>query len=350
MARILYGVAGEGLGHALRSSIVIDELGKKNDFHIITSGRAYKLLKERYENVTEIPGFFLNIKNNKLLSSNAITCVPPFLKNRIPAKNLLENVVKNFKPDIILNDFEPYLPWVSKRNNIPQISIDNINSMLRTDANFENFPWHLKQAAKLTTKLFSPHSDYFFIPSFFDAKTNVENASLVKPLISSQFFKYKNTSSKNNHFLVYQTTNSNSKLINELKQVNDKFLVYGFNKNEVDKNLEFKEFSKEGFLEDLVNSKGVIMNGSFSLMNEAIYLNKPVLSEPIKNYYEQNLNAHYLEKLGLGIHSDKITKEQIDFFKNSLNVYEDNMKNIKFDNNQGFFKELNNKIDELVNK
>ena len=38
--KILYGVAGEGMGHATRSRVVLDELVKEHEVRIVTSGRA----------------------------------------------------------------------------------------------------------------------------------------------------------------------------------------------------------------------------------------------------------------------------------------------------------------------
>ena len=45
MARILYGVAGEGMGHAIRSRVVIDHLSRSHDVQVVVSGRAHGYLK-----------------------------------------------------------------------------------------------------------------------------------------------------------------------------------------------------------------------------------------------------------------------------------------------------------------
>jgi uncharacterized protein (TIGR00661 family) len=38
--RILYGVVGEGMGHAIRSRVVLDELVQRHDVQVVVSGRA----------------------------------------------------------------------------------------------------------------------------------------------------------------------------------------------------------------------------------------------------------------------------------------------------------------------
>jgi uncharacterized protein (TIGR00661 family) len=47
MARILYGVAGEGMGHAIRSRVVIDHLARSHDVQVVVSGRAHDYVKAR---------------------------------------------------------------------------------------------------------------------------------------------------------------------------------------------------------------------------------------------------------------------------------------------------------------
>ena len=43
--RILYGVNGEGLGHATRSEVVIGSLLNEHDVRVMASGAAFKYLE-----------------------------------------------------------------------------------------------------------------------------------------------------------------------------------------------------------------------------------------------------------------------------------------------------------------
>lgn len=49
-----------------------------------------------------------------------------------------------------------------------------------------------------------------------------------------------------------------------------------------DGNLQFKNFNEDEFYRDLASCRAVITNGGFSLMTEALYLQKPILSVPVK--------------------------------------------------------------------
>ena len=51
--------------------------------------------------------------------------------------------------------------------------------------------------------------------------------------------------------------------------------------------------------------------GGFTLMSEAVYLHKPLLSVPVEGQFEQVLNALYLEKLGYGMYTKSLEGDVI---------------------------------------
>jgi len=77
-------------------------------------------------------------------------------------------------------------------------------------------------------------------------------------------------------------------------------MVYGFDEERREGNLHFKKNSESGFLEDLASCRYVVCGGSHTLVSEALFYGKPVISFPIKNAFEQYLNALYLKRLGYG--------------------------------------------------
>jgi UDP-N-acetylglucosamine:LPS N-acetylglucosamine transferase len=66
----------------------------------------------------------------------------------------------------------------------------------------------------------------------------------------------------------------------------------------------FKTFSEDGLLSDMASCDFVICGGGHTLMSEALYYGKPIISLPVKGAFEQWLNAHYLRKLRFGLHLD----------------------------------------------
>src|SRR2546423_6549680 len=67
--RILYGVVGEGMGHAMRSRVVLDELAKEHEIQVVVSGRAHDYLNQRATerlSVKKIWGYTLVYEDNEV--------------------------------------------------------------------------------------------------------------------------------------------------------------------------------------------------------------------------------------------------------------------------------------------
>ena len=90
----------------------------------------------------------------------------------------------------------------------------------------------------------------------------------------------------------------------------------------------------------------MITNGGFTLIGEALHLGKPILSVPVKQQFEQILNAIYLERLGYGEYHKFLNKKIITDFLSKLENYRENIKSYKKQDNSKIFKE----IDELVER
>ena len=122
MTRILYGLCGVGIGHAVRGKVIIEHLKKKHDVLIICSSKPYDYLKREFKNVHKIEGFELIFRDNSI--ADYLT----FLKNlkKIYRLNLenIEKIIEDFKPELIISDWETFSSIYAKRNDIPLISID----------------------------------------------------------------------------------------------------------------------------------------------------------------------------------------------------------------------------------
>lgn len=351
LLKILYGLPSEGMGHATRSNVIISHLVKHHDVRIVTSDRAYLFLKERFpEKVFEIKGFHLAYKNGKVSKYNSASML---LKNG--PKDLITNfnkyweVHKEFKPDLVISDFDSFAFFFAKFNKTPLICIDNIQVLNRCELDFA-IPKSEKsnyRIAKNIVKAKVPNANYYLITSFFNAQTIKKNTSLVPPILRNKIL---NTHSKpGEHILVYQTSASQNNIIPVLKQLSKtNFVVYGFNKSELCNNVILKEFSEDDFIEDLSSAKAVIANGGFSLLSEAVYLKKPVCSVPIKGQFEQYVNAAYIETCGYGRHFNEFSSDSIKAFLFDLDVFQHNINQYKQNGNSETFKKLDEIIDMVT--
>jgi uncharacterized protein (TIGR00661 family) len=109
-------------------------------------------------------------------------------------------------------------------------------------------------------------------------------------------------------------------------------------------NLRFLPFSDQGFVDDLRTARGVVANGGFTLLGEAVYLHRPVLSVPVRRQFEQVLNARYLEKEGYGMAAEAVTGEVLAEFLEKLPDLRRNLASYRQDGNRA----LLSRLDELL--
>jgi uncharacterized protein (TIGR00661 family) len=346
--KILYGLPSEGMGHATRSNVIISHLAKTHDVKIATSDRAYAFMKERFPGmVYEIKGFHLAYKDGGIAKYSTAAML---LKNA--PKDLIANihkycqVHKEFKPDLVISDFDSFTFFFAKLNKIPLISIDNIQVMDRCKLDFP-IPEPEKnsyQLAKNIIKAKVPNAAYYLITSFFEAEPCKKNTAIIPPILREKILNA--TSKAGEHILVYQTSSSQNNIIPMLKQIPQiKIFVYGFNKSEIHDNVILKKFSEDEFIGDLSSAKGIISNGGFSLLSEAVYLKKPVCSIPVKGQFEQYINAAYIEKCGYGRHFNDFSPDLIKSFLFDIDIFQRNINQYKQNGNDETFR----KLDEIIN-
>ena len=344
--RIFYSVCGEGMGHAIRSSVILEHLTKKHDVYIFSSERAYEFLASKFDNVFEIGGFNTVYENNVVRTKKtffkALKANPTNLKE---GYNVLYMECKRIKPNIIISDFENYSSMLSKIMNIPLISLDNIHML--TQCEYDYPPNHRADmlTAKAVTKSYILRPKRHIITSFFyPPLKHPKMTALYPPVLREEIMKLEPVEGE--HVLVYQTAESSINLMEELKKLDYKFIVYGFNKDEVDENLTYRSFNEEQIFEDMRTAKAIIVNGGFTMISEAIYLKKPIYSTPAHKNFEQILNGFYVEKLGFGEYHDKLDVKKIESFLDNLDKYQENLNKVEPWDNTEILKDLDLSIEK----
>ncbi len=347
---IFYCICGEGMGHAIRSSVIIDRIKDKYDVYIFSSDRAYKYLNEKFDNVYKIGGFNTVYINNKV--NNTKTLINALKRNPLNIKEGYEELYKKARklsPDVIVTDFEIYATMVSKLLSIPLISLDNIHMITQTAIDYP--PKHQGEMlkAKGVIKSYVIKPKIHILTSFFYPKIKPKKrAVLYPPVIREDILKLKPTIE--DHIIVYQTSKESVKLVEQLKSLNEKFIVYGFNKDEVDENLTYKLFNENEFYNDLASAKAVICNGGFTFISEAISLKKPIYSVPAIGNFEQTLNGFYVQKLGYGEYHEETSPKKVEKFLKRLPKYQEKLAKVKKTNNDGIVNELIYRIEKYSKK
>jgi uncharacterized protein (TIGR00661 family) len=352
--RILYGVVGEGMGHATRSKVVCEHLlARGHEVKIVVSGRAHDFLARTFRDVVEIKGLTIRYVDNRVdidgtLARNVLAA-PWMLAANVGA--YFERVAR-FRPDAVISDFDSFAYFFAKRHRLPIMSIDNQQIISRC-----KLGKFAKQGVKVDyqmTKTFVraklPACDHYVVTTFFFPpvrKRYEKETTLVPPILRPAIVDAKKRTRPGEHVLVYQTSTSDTRLVEELNAVQgEKFVVYGLRKSARRGNCTLKEFSEDGFVDDLAMARAVVTNGGLTLIGEAVYLGKPVFSVPVRNQYEQTLNARYLEELGYGLSAERVQADLLRLFLQETPKYATRLAKHRQDGNR----ELLDVVDRVLER
>jgi uncharacterized protein (TIGR00661 family) len=118
---------------------------------------------------------------------------------------------------------------------------------------------------------------------------------ILAPHIRSVIRDNKDKAERKDYILVYLSAYKVEDLVNVFSKYKDfKFVIFS---SQIDKpgwnnsNVKFRSANQSEFMYALLQCRGVITGGGFETVAEALYLNKPVLTIPIKGQYEQECNA-----------------------------------------------------------
>ncbi|HKV91857.1 MAG TPA: glycosyltransferase family protein [Candidatus Angelobacter sp.] len=346
MANILYGVNGEGSGHSTRAKEVITHLLRQgHSVHVVSFDRGLRNLSESFP-VTEIFGLRLTYINNRVRYKRTLA------KNLIKAPRAARTVkqlvrlIEEKNIDLVITDFEPLTCHAAHRKRLPVIAIDNQHAITNTRISLPRGYRRDAATVKLVTHMMTPRANVNLVLSFFPAAAKKRNTFVFPPIVRHEVLS--TTPHQGDYALVYVTSPAKD-LAALLKQVNYKFIAYGFgtegpNGSCRDGNILFKKPSMEGFLRDLAGAGAVIANAGFSLVSEALHLGKPYLAIPVSHQFEQTFNAYYVGKMGYGAFWEKLDKEKVESFLFNLPVYAEKLQSYPRSGNQALLA----KLDELI--
>ncbi|WP_223651699.1 glycosyltransferase family protein [Hymenobacter psoromatis] len=351
---ILYGVPGEGLGHATRSKVVIAWLLEQgHEVRVVSSSRAFALLDRAFPGrVLEIKGFHLAYKKLTVSKSRTVS-----LTLRTAPETLQTNfrqyraLLRGFRPETVISDFESFSYFFAKLLRVPVISIDNMQIISRAHLDMVVPP--AQQAhydlARHLVRVKLPRARHYLITTFFELPLRpryAERTTLVPSIIRPDI--QATTPTRGGYVLVYQSATTQDDLVGILQQLPDQeFRVYGFNKDEAHGNVLLRPFSEAGFIAELAGCRAVLTNGGFSLISEAVYLRKPVGAVPIPAQFEQWLNAAEIEKRGYGRHFETLTATNVAAFLAGLPQFETALAGYSQRGNEVLFARLGELLNEL---
>jgi uncharacterized protein (TIGR00661 family) len=309
--KILYGVVGEGMGHAMRSRVVLEYLlSRGHEIEIMASSRAADFLAARFRGVRRIHGFHIVYEENRMKLAATVRSNLRATAAKLPANmKAYFELVEQFDPHVVISDFESWTYLYGKLHDLPVISVDN-NQMLSRCRHPPEVTKPLLdfRLARLFAQSKLPFCHHYVITTFFHPDTCKPRTTLVPPILRPEILAARST--PGDHLLVYQTAEGNTGLARTLADTGMECRIYGMRRGiqeeQVEGNLRYRPFDEAAFIADLASARAAIAGGSFTVMGEAVYLRKPMLSVPVGGQFEQVLNARWLERLGYGRHAESL--------------------------------------------
>jgi uncharacterized protein (TIGR00661 family) len=354
---ILYGIVGDGLGHSIRSSVIIRRLIEDgHDVHIVVSGDGLEYMKSRFPNVSQIWGLQVTTKDNRIdpmltaygLFRGAISGVP---------RNILQffEVARQFEADLVITDFDSWSNVFAKLHDIPVIALDNCHllthvehpeEIVGVDDYFDKY-----KMAQIIAENRVPGAAHYMVSSFACPRVTRERTTLVPPVLRPAILETE-PNDDGDHLLVYQTSYSTFETKRLLEELDVSIKAYGLEpgltEDRVEGNITYRPFSEQGFIDDLASCRALFASSGFTLMTEAMHLGKPYFALPVEGQIEQMVNARYLRTLGYGDYSLTPTAEDLHSFLERLPEYRANLQGYERADNSKTFDLLYKLMEELV--
>ncbi len=310
--RILYGAFAQGQGHFSKAAVLIPLLeARGHQVRLISSGGKEPPSGYSFRWHRHFPALSYVISKGKTDYKKTVAKwakeVPTVFKHLWKLRRL----VKEYEPDLIISDFEPLTASPFLEPSCEVIAISRQVALFdRAIPLPDGMNWDRK-LARTVIRLFTAGADrlfgYHYEPLSFRSVPPIIRTELqeLTPTLDGPYFVY-------NH---YHTEDSGKAehLIQWAKKQNQEVIAYGFPEIKRGKNglVDFRPAHREKFFTDMSQAKGVITTAGLTTPLEAFLLNKPVVSVPIPNQWEQLVNAFHLDNAGIAKWSEEWDYDQL---------------------------------------
>ncbi|REK09044.1 MAG: hypothetical protein DWQ37_19490 [Planctomycetota bacterium] len=298
--KIFYGICGEGMGHGGRSIAMIERLvALGHRVTLFTYADAFRLLSGAGYEPHEIAGIRFHQKSDGAVDPlRTARLFGQFLSERRESLDLIRQIAIDEQPDLFLTDFEPLTASVASSLGIECVSIDNQHRFCHPLGS--EFPLFLQAYGRLTGKFvrhWLKRPRQCIVAVFHDCPES-RHYRPVDALMRQRIVEL--TPSEGDHVLVYARRGLGRRIVEAAAQVpHARFIAYGYEGPPAD-NIEYRPTSEERFAQDLASCRAVVCSGGQQLIGEARYFGKPLLVVPIPKQHEQEVNARYARRDGIG--------------------------------------------------
>ncbi len=285
--KILYAIQGTGNGHLCRAMDVIPCLQQLGEVDVLISGIQADIdlpfeIKYRLHGLSFIFGKNGGVDLWKTFISSTLR---KFIQeiNSIPVEDY----------DLVINDFEPITAWACHTKDIPCIGLSHQIGALHPNS---PKPEDGDLMGKFIMKNYAP------VTSAYGFHFEEYDKTIFTPVIRESIRNL--TPSNAGHYTVYLPSYDDAHLLKHLSKFSDiRWDVFSKHNNHPIqyKNISINPICSDSFVKSMASSEGVLCGAGFETPAEALYLGKKLLVIPMKNQYEQHLNAASLSNLGVPV-------------------------------------------------
>jgi len=315
--KMMFCVLGEGRGH-MTQAMAVKEMAESagHELVAVTLGvSAHRQVPEYFESamktpIRRLPTLEFKYKDSKAVSNTAtLLGVLGNLPKYRRIVRQLDEVVRETKPDVIINFFEPIAAFyaLTRRDRPPVVAIGH--QFMFQHPGYVKTPelWKQLFSMKLYTRLLGARATKLAL-SFYEAADLPEKRIIVgPPILRKQLFGL--TSNPNGNFtLVYLLNHGYAEQIINWSAANPKTRLHCFYDKpgapaefQHSPSLTLHQLDGEKFLQMMAECRNVVCTAGFESVSEAAWLGKPLFLVPVENHVEQQVNAIDAQQFGLGV-------------------------------------------------
>ena len=297
---------------------------------VYSYGQALSLLKPACEpldvEVRELPPLEFAYTSRRTLSyTRTFFRNVGYLQDLSDIFSRIQREMERLPPDLIISDFEPVLPRVGRRLDVPFLSLDHQHFLLACD--LKELPVALRPHTMWMAafvRMFCPDGpSETVISSFFPyrMRTRYSFAKQVGVMVRRHILAAEPEDL--GHLVAYVRRPETIDLVPQLHSLGLPIRVYGLGKQPRFGNVEFCEIHPTRFLEDLASATALVTTAGNQLVGESLYLGKPVFAVPEPSNREQDINAYFVRSMGVGeaASAEVLTKDRLASFVEKVPFY-----------------------------
>lgn len=273
--RIAYSCAGEGFGHAARMAALHADLAARYRVDLYVPRTVEAFVRSRLPEASiddRLPCFELAKRGNRIDYRVTAFKSLRLAAHLVPEVLRLSRLLRKRRTDVVLSDFDPFLPLAARLAGIPIVQMNHPGIVLK----------HIEADPRSWVAAFSAR----FLEGPWDRRLTVSFfGGDVGPVLRKSLYRHR---VRDDGFIAVNLKNeARAKILPIL---------------DASPGLRYKLYPAPGadFDEGLASCSAVITGAGHQTLSEALCLGKPVLALPQEGQFEQTLNARMLERTGRG--------------------------------------------------